>query len=144
MVFTPRDPGLTQAASGGGQIDTYTSGPATIDFLQSVNTFDPMNELEIKGAGATIGQTAFGVDGFNIPSLRSIAYTAPYFHDGSAPSLTDVFTRHQLGVGTIAAALSNQQETDLTAFLNSIDGTTVPFRSEADDFRDLAAGGVLP
>jgi YVTN family beta-propeller protein len=140
MLFVARDPGLTALA--GGQLDVYTSGPAVIDFLLDVGAFDPMGQFEIK----TNGDPAFGADGFNVPSLLGIAYTAPYFHDGSAPTLADVFDRHIVGVGpgTIADALSATNETDLLAFLNAIDGRTVPLRSLADDFRDLAAGGVLP
>jgi cytochrome c peroxidase len=37
---------------------------------------------------------------FRVPSLRNVALTAPYFHDGSAPSLSDAVTvmaRSQLG-----------------------------------------------
>lgn len=38
---------------------------------------------------------------FKVPSLRNVAKTAPYFHDGSAPALDDAIRtmgRHQLGV----------------------------------------------
>jgi hypothetical protein len=75
-----------------------------------------------------------------------VASTAPYFHDGSAATLNDVFERHILGVppATIATTLNAGQEASLIEVLNSIDGQTVPFRSLADDFRDLVAGGVLP
>jgi len=38
---------------------------------------------------------------------------------------------------TIATELSAQQQADLLVFLKSIDGTTVPFRSDGDDFRDM-------
>ncbi|MNH44925.1 Cytochrome c551 peroxidase precursor [compost metagenome] len=37
---------------------------------------------------------------FKVPSLRNVAVTAPYFHDGSAPTLeaaVDVMFRYQLG-----------------------------------------------
>lgn len=37
---------------------------------------------------------------FKVPSLRNVALTAPYFHDGSAQTLEDavqVMTKHQLG-----------------------------------------------
>jgi cytochrome c553 len=142
MVFVPRDPGLT--AQVGGQIDVLTSAPslATIDFLLDAGTFDPMNPIEINAAG----NPPLGSFGFNVPSLLGVASTAPYFHDGSAATLTDVFDRHILGVppATIATTLNSGQEADLIAFLNSIDGTTVPVRSLADDFRDLVALGVLP
>jgi DNA-binding beta-propeller fold protein YncE len=135
MLFVPRDPGLT--AQAGGQLDVLTSGAASIDFLLDVGTFDPMNQFEIKANG----DPPLGSFGFNVPSLLDVAYTAPYFHDGSATALTDVFARHVLGVApaTIASVLSANAETDLIAFLNSIDGRTVPLRSLADEFRDQVA-----
>ncbi|MNN97122.1 Cytochrome c551 peroxidase precursor [compost metagenome] len=37
---------------------------------------------------------------FKVPSLRNVALTAPYFHDGSAPTLeraVDVMFQYQLG-----------------------------------------------
>lgn len=37
---------------------------------------------------------------FKVPSLRNVAMTAPYFHDGSAPTLEraiDVMFQYQLG-----------------------------------------------
>jgi YVTN family beta-propeller protein len=135
MLFVPRDPGLT--AQAGGQIDVLTQGTATIDFLLDVATFDAAGPFEIKANG----DPPLGSFGFNVPSLLGVAYTAPYFHDGSAATLTDVFERHGLGgaPGTIASTLSAQQEADLTEFLSSIDGRTVPFRSLADDFRDAVS-----
>ena len=135
MLFVARDPGLT--AQAGGQLDTLTSGAAAIDFLLDVSTFDAANQFEIKANG----DPPLGSFGFNVPSLLGVATTAPYFHNGSAATLADVFERHALGVApaTIGSTLNATQETDLTAFLNSIDGRTVPFRSLADDFRDAVA-----
>jgi YVTN family beta-propeller protein len=138
----PRDPGVTAAA--GGQIVSYTVGTETLTFLDDVGTFDPANPLEIRGTGGKIGQTAAGALGFNTPSLLGVAENAPYFHDGSAATLDDVFARHELpavGGATIAAHLSATEQTALKTFLGSIDGRTEPFRSDADAFRDAIAGG---
>jgi YVTN family beta-propeller protein len=140
----PRDPGVT--ALGGGQIASYTVGalPA-LTFLDTVGTFDSANPgpLEIRGAGGKIGLVAAGGAGFNSPSLLGVAANAPYFHDGSAATLDDVFARHVLPAATttIAATLNAGQRDSLKTFLNSIDGHTEPFRSAADDFRDAIAGG---
>lgn len=129
----PRDPGVTLAASGGGQIQSYTVDSKTLTYLEDVDTFQGVaNPIEIKAGGAT----AFGGDGFNVPSLLGLRYHAPYLHNGSAGTLTNVFAVHKLFGGTIASQLTNTQEANLKDFLNSIDGRTVPFRSEADDFRD--------
>jgi YVTN family beta-propeller protein len=138
----PRDPGVT--ALGGGQIQSYTVGTASIVFLDAVGTFDPLNPLEMRGAGGKIGDVAAGAAGFNTPSLLGVANNAPYFHDGSAQTLDDVFAKHQLTEGvttTIAGLLSSGEKASLKTFLTSIDGRTVQFRSAADDFRDLVAGG---
>ena len=135
----PRDPGVTAAA--GGQIVSYTAGAATLTFLDDVGTFDAANPLELRGAGGKIGQAALGGAGFNAPSLLGVAHNAPYFHDGSAATLDDVFARHQLGGSTIASLLNAGEQDSLKAFLASIDGRTDHFRSATDDFRDLIAGG---
>jgi len=76
--------------------------------------------------------------------LLSINFHAPFLHNGKAETLEEVFPRHGLGpqgttfppTTTIASTLSPQQQADLLVFLKSIDGTTVPFRSDGDDFRD--------
>lgn len=129
----PRDPGVTLAAGGGGQIQSYTVDSKTLTYLEDVDTFlGVANPIEIKAGGAT----ALGGDGFNVPSLLGLRYHAPYLHNGAAGTLTNVFAVHKLFGGTIASQLTNTQEANLKDFLNSIDGRTVPFRSEADDFRD--------
>jgi YVTN family beta-propeller protein len=54
---------------------------------------------------------------FNPPSLRGISQAGPYFHDGRARTLAEVFTRylHQL-----SGELSDQDIRDLLAFLGSL------------------------
>jgi cytochrome c peroxidase len=57
---------------------------------------------------------------FKVPSLRNVALTAPYFHDGSAASL-------ESAVGTMAQAqlgipVTGEQLTQLVAFLNALTG----------------------
>lgn len=57
---------------------------------------------------------------FKVPSLRNVALTAPYFHDGSVARLEDavrVMGRYQLG-----RILSEREVTDIVAFLNSLNG----------------------
>jgi hypothetical protein len=88
-----------------------------------------------------------------VPSLLSINYSAPYLHRGQAQTLAEVFPLHGLGpdgelfppMKTIANTLTAAEQSDLLVFLKSIDGTTVPFRSEGDDFRDaLRLQGTCP
>jgi cytochrome c peroxidase len=40
---------------------------------------------------------------FKAPTLRNIAVTAPYMHDGSAATLDDVFEHYQAGGRTISS-----------------------------------------
>jgi len=57
---------------------------------------------------------------FKVPTLRNISLSAPYFHDGSARTLTDAIqtmAKHNLGV-----ALSNKDIKALIAFLESLEG----------------------
>jgi cytochrome c peroxidase len=69
---------------------------------------------------------------FRVPSLRAVAQTAPYFHDGSAVTLADVVAVYEHGgrgvgranparsgaMGTIL--LTEQDKLDLLAFLESL------------------------
>jgi cytochrome c peroxidase len=57
---------------------------------------------------------------FRVPSLRNVALTAPYFHDGSASSLEQaatVMARYQLG-----RDLNEAQANDIAAFLRTLTG----------------------
>jgi cytochrome c peroxidase len=56
-----------------------------------------------------------------VPSLRNIATTAPYFHDGSAPSLDDAVRK--MATAQLDLALTDQQVDDIVAFLRSLTGT---------------------
>lgn len=57
---------------------------------------------------------------FKVPSLRNVALTAPYFHDGSAATLEQaiqLMAKHQLGV-----ELSEQQQRLVAEFLRTLTG----------------------
>jgi cytochrome c peroxidase len=57
---------------------------------------------------------------FKVPSLRNVAKTAPYFHDGSARTLNQavrMMARHQLGV-----ELEADEARELEAWLGSLTG----------------------
>lgn len=127
---TPRDSGLQ--ALGGGQLKQYASEGQTLVYLEAINTFNAANAIEIRANGVA----PLGAAGFNVPSLLGIGYSAPYFHNGSAQTLEQVLTAHAFGAGTIASTLNADQQSDLIVFLKTIDGGTVPFRSQGDDFRE--------
>jgi YVTN family beta-propeller protein len=152
------DPGVTRlapappvAGAPANELFSFTCNNLTIKYLEDVGTFDINNPLELRDNAAA--STAFGVNGFNVPSLLSINYHAPYLHRGQAQTLEAVFPLHGLGPGrsgfppttTIQTQLTDQERSDLLVFLRSIDGTTPHFRSEGDDFRDaLRLQGQCP
>jgi YVTN family beta-propeller protein len=145
----PLDPGVTRlapappvAAAPANEFFSFTCNNLSIKYLENVGTFDVNNPLEIRDFAAA--STAFGRNGFNVPSLLSVNYHAPYLHRGQAQTLEDVFKLHGLGPGgsvfpptsTIATQLTPGDQADLLAFLKAIDGTTQHFPSEGDAFRD--------
>jgi YVTN family beta-propeller protein len=54
---------------------------------------------------------------FNPPSLRGVAHGGPFFHDGRAATLREVFTKHG---HQLKAELKNDELDDLLAFLSSL------------------------
>jgi cytochrome c peroxidase len=57
---------------------------------------------------------------FKVPTLRNVALTAPYFHDGTAKTLedaVDVMFRYQLG-----RVASKEDKTAIVKFLNTLTG----------------------
>ncbi|MHB8249511.1 MAG: cytochrome-c peroxidase [Acidithiobacillus sp.] len=70
---------------------------------------------------------------FKVPSLRNVAMTAPYFHDGSVatlPAAVQVMAKVQLG-----RELTGQQVKDIVGFLDSLTGP-LP--------KDFAEAPILP
>lgn len=80
---------------------------------------------------------------FRVPSLRDVALTAPYMHDGSLATLAEVIDHYDRGgrarqPGRAAPlrdprirplGLDAQEKLDLEAFLRSLTGTTLPVRA---------------
>jgi cytochrome c peroxidase len=56
-----------------------------------------------------------------VPSLRNIATTAPYFHDGSAPSLQEAVRK--MGAAQLNSMLTDQQVDEIVAYLRTLTGT---------------------
>jgi len=110
----------------------------TLKFLENIGTFSAANPIEIRGQGAAIGQGPLGAAGFNVPSLLSTNYHAPYFHNGAAQTLEEVFAQHQLpGGGTIQDLTG---ATALLEFVKAIDGRTATLESQTDIFKDPFRG----
>ncbi|WP_312014528.1 cytochrome c peroxidase [Bradyrhizobium sp. AUGA SZCCT0283] len=55
-----------------------------------------------------------------VPSLRNVATTAPYFHDGSAPTLPEAVKA--MGIAQLDRELTDQQITAIVAFLQTLTG----------------------
>ncbi len=140
----PRDPLLTVIANQMVSFDGGGAPPAGVDtgtlrFLENIGTFNPASPIEIRGTGALIGQAPLRGDpaspgAFNVPSVLSTSFHAPYFHTGAAQTLEGVFQQHQLpGGGTIQGLAG---AADLLVFLRSIDGRTGIEESDGDIFKD--------
>ncbi|HYV29198.1 MAG TPA: hypothetical protein VFA77_16815, partial [Candidatus Eisenbacteria bacterium] len=74
-------------------------------------------------SGDRLGGPLTGID---TPTLRGVAYTAPYLHDGSAPDLTSVFNATNAPDGTPHASfrtLNATQQNELISFLLELDGS---------------------
>jgi cytochrome c peroxidase len=56
-----------------------------------------------------------------VPSLRNVATMAPYFHDGSSPTLDDAVRK--MAAAQLDRTLSDQQVAAIVAFLRTLTGT---------------------
>ncbi len=63
---------------------------------------------------------------FKVPTLRNVARTAPYFHNGEVKQLKDairIMARHQLGI-----VLTKKQIKQIVAFLKTLSGNVVNYK----------------
>jgi cytochrome c peroxidase len=71
---------------------------------------------------------------FKTPSLRNVAHSAPYMHDGSLATLEDVVDFYDQGGGDVPGksevlsplGLGTDEKRALVAFLRSLDGANLP------------------
>jgi len=54
---------------------------------------------------------------FKIPGMRGLAARAPYFHNGSSPTLLDVVNFYDQRFNML---LTDDQKADLVAFMNTL------------------------
>ncbi|MCB9665337.1 MAG: hypothetical protein H6732_14595 [Alphaproteobacteria bacterium] len=80
--------------------------------------------VECHAGDAYTDGKAWDVLGFetetNTPSLRGVGSTAPYLHDGSAPTLRDVLLRAGNGAMGLTRHLTDEELDDLETFLRSL------------------------
>ncbi|MEJ8836603.1 cytochrome-c peroxidase [Ramlibacter sp. AN1133] len=116
-----------------GNCGTCHSGPNFTD-----NGF---HNIGLRGAGAKPDMGRFAIrpvaamkGAFKTPTLRDIALTGPYFRDGSAATLRDVVEhyarggddRSNLSGDMKRLDLSEQDKSDLVAFLHALTGRRPP------------------
>ncbi|MFO0983887.1 MAG: hypothetical protein U1E76_19550 [Planctomycetota bacterium] len=120
---------------------TQPGDSAATGVLIDVGTFvayDPVAKTgrvnETRPDPADVGRriAALGAKGFNIPSLLSVAGTAPYFHNGMAATLLDVLDGTLDGQGasqlrSVHFVSDAADRAALVEFLKSIDETTPAF-----------------
>lgn len=82
---------------------------------------------------------------FKVPTLRNVALTAPYFHDGSAATLEDAV--RTMGAFQLGRDLSDEQVRLLVAFLGTLTGD-LPAEAQPPEGMSVApppsAGGAPP
>jgi mono/diheme cytochrome c family protein len=110
------DGSLTAAAMAGREVfrasncaSCHGGGSFTISAaanLMNIGTIKPVSGNRLAGP----------LTGLDVPTLRDVWTTAPYLHDGSAPTLAAAITAHS-GVSLSATDLGN-----LVAYVEQIDG----------------------
>jgi len=117
----------------GSRFDRWLSGDAAVltdDELEGYRLFKSVGCIACH-QGVNVGGNLFqrqGVFGplvpqpevVRVPSLRNIAATGPYFHDGSAPTLSDAVRR--MAAAQLGAALSDPDVAAIVAFLKTLTG----------------------
>jgi hypothetical protein len=108
-VKAPLDIGLTNPAVAPYLPVYHLRSTAAASFGQTIDTTDPGRAM-ITGKWADVNK-------FKGPILRALAARAPYFHNGSAATLSDVveFYNNRFSIG-----LTPQEKSDLVAFLRSL------------------------
>lgn len=118
----------------GSRFDRWLDGDAT---ALSADELEGYREFKSYGCischqGVNVGGNLFQRQGIfrplvrtppekvRVPSLRNVATTAPYFHDGSAPTL-DVAVR-RMARAQLDRSLSDKQVASLVAFLKTLTG----------------------
>jgi len=79
--------------------------------------FKKEQRIELGTAGGF--QTSAGMK-FKVPSLRNVAITGPYFHDGSAATLAQAI--RVMGIQQLGRELTGTEVIELAAFLHTLTG----------------------
>jgi cytochrome c peroxidase len=118
-----------------GCVQCHTGELVGGSMFQKVGVASPWPNQKDQGRYAVTKQAADRMV-FKVPSLRNVAETAPYFHDGSVKELGDavrMMAVHQLGM-----ELTDEETASIVTWLGSLTGTTPP---EAQTPPELPADG---
>ena len=112
LLFESPALGCLACHSGPRLTDSAWIDPG-VPLLHDVGTLGP-------GSGQRLGKPLTGLD---TPTLHGLWESAPYLHDGSAPTLEDVLTvRNPDDLHGVTSGLSDDQLAALVAYLRCLDG----------------------
>jgi cytochrome c peroxidase len=118
----------------GSQFDSWLAGDTAALSAQEQNGFELFKSLGCISChqGVNVGGNLFERHGIfhplaspkpeilRVPSLRNVATSPPYFHDGSAPTLHEAV--RQMGNAQLDEMLSDEQIDAIVAFLRTLTG----------------------
>ena len=119
----------------GSRFDRWLGGDVSALSAKEVDGYQLFKSLGCSSChqGANVGGNLFERQGVfrrlvagkpeivRVPSLRNVATTAPYFHDGSAPNLNEAVRR--MAAAQLDRTLPDQQIDSIVAFLQTLTGT---------------------
>jgi cytochrome c peroxidase len=119
----------------GSRFDRWLSGDAAALSAEEQNGYQLFKSIGCVSChqGVNVGGNLFERHGIfhplaspnpeilRVPSLRNVATTPPYFHDGSTPTLDEAVRK--MGAAQLDRILSDQQVESIVAFLNTLTGT---------------------
>jgi cytochrome c peroxidase len=118
----------------GSRFDRWLAGDTTALSSREVQGYELFKSLGCVSChqGVNVGGNLFQRHGIfhplaraepallRVPSLRNVATTAPYFHDGSAPSLQEAVRR--MAAAQLDSTLTDQQVDVIVAYLRTLTG----------------------
>jgi cytochrome c peroxidase len=129
--FAYRNTGVAANHPAFQRLARQAAAAAVTDQAKSV-----IDKLALQEGGQELGRILvtyqlFDLGSYRTPTLRNIALTAPYFHDGSAKTLADVLKFYNAGGRANinleeelhAIGLNEDEQKDLIAFLESLTGS---------------------
>jgi cytochrome c peroxidase len=125
---------LRTLTTPGSRFDRWLEGDTTALSKQEISGYSLFKSLGCIAChqGVNVGGNLFERQGIfhplarpqpavlRVPSLRNVATTAPYFHDGSAPTL-QVAVR-KMGLAQLNTTLTDEQVDAIVAYLGSLTG----------------------